>query len=118
MAGMSASTHLAALLCVAMISAGQVLFKSAAGSLRMAGTLFDVGTLVTIVLALAIYGAATLLWVYLLQNAPLSRLYPYMALSFVLVAIASATIFGEPIVLAQIAGLTLIVAGIVVIALA
>lgn len=115
---MSSSIHLLAVLCVTLIAVGQVLFKYAARALGSAGTFFDLGVMSIIVAALLLYGFATLVWIVLLQTAPLSRLYPYMALSFVLVAIASWLVFGEHLALGQMAGLGLIVAGLLVIAAA
>ncbi len=115
---MNASVHIFALLCVTVIAIGQVLFKYAARTLSSAGTFFDLGVISIITAALLLYALATLVWIALLQTAPLSRLYPYMALSFVLVAIASWLIFGERLALGQMAGLGLIVAGLLVIAAA
>src|SRR3546814_1641047 len=113
---MSPTTHVLALTCVALIASGQVLFKYAATALKLAVTFLNGGVLAFAGVAIGIYGAATLLWIVLLQHASLSRLYPYMALSFVLVAIAGRLLFHEQIPAGQIAGLGLIVAGLLVIA--
>ena len=113
---MTPTTHVAALLCVALIAAGQVLFKLVANSLDASGTLFDRRVIAIGTAALAIYGLATVFWILLLQHAPLGRLYPYMALSFVLVAFASWGVFHETITIGHMAGLGLIVAGLIVIA--
>ena len=115
---MPVSTHLGALLCVALIAAGQVLFKLAASGLKAGGGLFDARLVATATAALTIYGLATVLWIALLRNAPLGRLYPYMALSFLLVAAASWAFFHEAITVGHMAGLGLIVAGLIVIAAA
>ncbi len=118
---MSATAPLAhglALVCVVLISTGQILFKFAAQSWRAAGTLADARTAGFVLAALALYGGATILWIWLLQHAPLGRLYPYMALSFVFVAAAGALLFGEPIAARYWAGLGLIVTGVLVIAAA
>jgi drug/metabolite transporter (DMT)-like permease len=113
---MSLSSHLLAVLCASMIAAGQVLFKLTADAIRLTGTPWHAAPLMTAALALAIYGLATLLWIMLLQHVPLSRAYPYMALSFVLVAAASALLLGERIGVGQMAGFGLIVAGFLVVA--
>lgn len=115
-ATMTLTTHVLAIVCVAMIAAGQILFKVAAGALKSAGTFLDGAVFAAVGAALAIYGAATLLWIVLLQHAPLNRLYAYMALSFVFVAAASWFLFSERIGPGHLAGLGLIVAGLVVIA--
>ena len=99
-----------------MIAAGQVLFKGAAQALGTAGTLHNARVLGLTAVALVIYGAATVLWIVLLRDSALSRLYPYMALSFVLVAVAGRLIYAEPLAPAHLFGLGLIVAGIVLIA--
>lgn len=115
---MNPSIHLLAVLCVAMIAAGQVLFKLTARELHLFASVIALKPVLIGLCALALYGAATLIWIVLLKSAPLSRLYPYMALSFVLVAAAGWWIFGEPVAAAQIAGLGLILAGLLVIATA
>lgn len=99
-----------------MIATGQVLFKGAAEALATAGTALDARVIALTLVALAIYGAATVLWMFLLRDAALSRLYPYMALSFVLVAAAGRLIFAEPLVPTHLVGLGLIVGGIALIA--
>src|SRR5262245_19128356 len=53
-------------------------------------------------------------WMLALAKADLSYAYPFTSLSFVLILVASAVIFGEPITPTKVAGMVLIVAGIVV----
>jgi drug/metabolite transporter (DMT)-like permease len=67
--------------------------------------------------ALTLYGMATVFWILLLRSAPLGKLYPYMALSFVFVAAASWLLFGEAISAGYLSGLALIVVGLLVIAI-
>jgi drug/metabolite transporter (DMT)-like permease len=110
---MALSGHLLAVACVAMIAAGQVLFKFAAEALRGAGTPFHNRVLLFAAAAILLYGTATVLWIVLLQHSSLSRLYPYMALSFIFVAFASWLVFNEHIAAGQIAGLALIVGGLI-----
>lgn len=87
-------------------------------SINGAGTVLDRSVVSLSLASLLIYGMATLFWVFLLQTAPLSRAYPYMALSFVIVGLASWAYFQEPLSGLYIAGLTLVVLGIVMIAAA
>ena len=47
--------------------------------------------------AVALYAAATLLWVRILTTVPLSRAYPFVALAFVLVPAAGYLFFHEAI---------------------
>lgn len=114
---MTLTNHALALLCVLIIASGQFLFKVAANALKAAGTFLDFTVWTAFGSALAVYSVATVLWMVILQDAPLSRAYPYMALSFVLVALASWFFFRESISAGQIAGLGLIVAGLVVTAI-
>ena len=109
---MSIAVHLTALFCVVLIAAGQLLFKQTAGLLATSGTFADRGVILVLGTAFALYAAATLIWVVLLQHAPLSRLYLYMALSFVLVPLAGSLVFGETLGLRQAAGIGLIVCGV------
>jgi drug/metabolite transporter (DMT)-like permease len=99
-----------------MIATGQVLFKGAAQALAAAGTPRDARVLGFALVAVVTYAVATVLWILLLRDAALSRLYPYMALSFVLVAAASRMVFSEPISAGHLVGLGLIVGGIALIA--
>jgi drug/metabolite transporter (DMT)-like permease len=113
---MSAASHLGAILCATFIAIGQVLFKQAAIGIKQDSFSLASSTLLLLVAALTVYGIATIVWVIILQNAPLGRLYPYMALSFVLVAVASSVVFHESLTLGYAAGLGLIVTGLIVIA--
>jgi drug/metabolite transporter (DMT)-like permease len=113
---MPLANHVGALFCVAMIAAGQVLFKLVAQALAASGSATDRAVILFGGSALALYALATVLWIALLQSAPLSRLYPYMALSFVFVALASWGVLHEALAGGYLLGLTLIVAGLLVIA--
>lgn len=109
-------SHLGAILCVGMIATGQVLFKLVAMSINGSGTVLDRQVILLGGTAMAIYGLATLFWIALLREAPLGRLYPYMALSFVFVTFASSAIFHEAVTPGHIAGLAMIVGGLILIA--
>ena len=106
---------LAPLACVCVISTGQLLFKLAAGHLDFRRPFADPRGLLILGVALALYGGATLVWVAVLRHAPLSRIYPIMALSFVLTPLGGMLILKEPIAGTYWAGVALILAGLVVI---
>jgi len=106
----------APLACVCVISTGQILFKLAAGHLDFSRPLGDPRGLAILGAALALYGAATLVWVSVLRHAPLSRVYPIMALSFILTPLGGMMFLKEPISGGYWAGVALIVLGLVVIA--
>jgi multidrug transporter EmrE-like cation transporter len=99
------------------IAAGQILFKRAAAQLD-GGSGFswvlELARLPTMWLALALYGASTLLWVRILTTVPLSRAYPFVALAFVLVPAAGYVFFHESVNGRQLFGTALIVAGVLV----
>lgn len=57
---------------------------------------------------------AALFWMAALTKFDLSRAYPFMALSFVLVMVGSALFFSEPLTAAKIGGVALICLGLVV----
>lgn len=57
---------------------------------------------------------ASLCWMLALSRLELSRAYPFMALSFVLVSMAAVPLFGETLTAPKLIGLTLIVVGLVV----
>ena len=107
-----------AILCVAAISAGQLLFKRAGMELEAAGSWRAGRALFVVAIAMAIYGAATLLWIHLLRHVPLHKAYIFMSLSFVLVPLASYAVFREHISGAFLAGTVLIVCGVAVATLA
>ena len=97
-----------------LIAAGQILFKRAADSGPPLRRLADIVTLAGngyVWGALAIYGGATVYWIYLLQQMPLSRAYPFAAVSFILVPALAWLIFGDIITLRYMIGVALIVLG-------
>lgn len=100
-----------ALLCVAGIAAGQILFKLCAEALRIQG-LTAPRTMTLFFAAMALYGLTTLAWIWVLQRAELGKTYPLMALAFVFVPLASHWLFGERFGASYVAGIALIVAGI------
>ena len=97
---------------VATISVGQLLFKHTATMLNAATN--GVWALLNpyLITALVIYGCATLAWVYILQQVPLSLAYPLFALSFLFVPLLSMIIFREPFTLKMVAGSAVIVFGV------
>ncbi len=107
-------THLAlTLACVAAIAGGQILFKLAAraGEASAAGFPWDILN-AWFFAALALYGAATLLWVWLLKSLPLNVAYPFVGLAFVIVPVLAALWLGEALDWRHMAGGVLIAAGV------
>ncbi|MBV1837394.1 EamA family transporter [Acetobacter estunensis] len=102
------------ILCVCGIAIGQILFKISASGLKKAGTMFDVPSLAVLTAALALYGITTIGWVWVLQRAELGRVYPFMALAFVIVPVLSHFFLHESFNRQYMLGVGLIIAGIVV----
>jgi drug/metabolite transporter (DMT)-like permease len=105
------------LLCVVLIGVGQLLFKAAAGQWRIDG--WSWATLrsflsPTMLVALALYGLTTVLWVLVLRSAPLSIAYPLYALVFVLVPVLAHFVFGEPLSWNSLVGGAVIMVGVVI----
>jgi undecaprenyl phosphate-alpha-L-ara4N flippase subunit ArnE len=103
---------------VTLMTAGQLLFRKTAVSAPSLATLDGMTTLIAnplFLLALVMYGAATLLWVGVLQQVPLSRAYAFTALSFVIVPVASILMFGETATPRLGIGLGLVIAGLILI---
>lgn len=57
------------------------------------------------------FGAATLLWMYILKNYPLSESYPLTSFAYVFGLIAAVMIFHESVNFEKIAGVLLILIG-------
>jgi drug/metabolite transporter (DMT)-like permease len=115
---MSFSVHLSeiglSLASMFGISIGQILF-------RLSAQRIDEERWVTSTLgnpwlwaALIVYGVATLLWVHVLRTAPLSRVYPLIALAFVVVPLLDTLLLGESLRPQALIGGAIIVAGVVI----
>jgi multidrug transporter EmrE-like cation transporter len=57
---------------------------------------------------------AALSWMAAMSQLELSRAYPFVGLSFALVLICSAVFFGEALTVAKVAGVALVIVGIVI----
>lgn len=109
---MNATLFALTLACVAAIAGGQILFKLAARAATGAVG-FPWGFLNTyFFFALVVYGAATLLWVWLLKSLPLNVAYPFVGLAFVIVPLLGAWLLNEPLDWRHLAGGALIAAGV------
>ncbi len=97
-----------------LLAAGQLLFRKSALSVPSLGTLAGLLRLAatpSFLAALLIYGIATVMWVGVLQEVPLSRAYPFMALSFAVVPIAAILLGGETVTLRLGFGIALVLIG-------
>lgn len=66
-----------------------------------------------VLLGLSLYAISAVSWLFVLSKAPLSQAYPMLSLGYVLIAVLSWWLFGEPLTLEKMAGIGLIWAGVV-----
>ena len=94
-----------------LAAAGQILLKTGADG---ASAFADFVNL-RVILGLACYAFGTALWLLALARLPLSKVYPFTILTFVLVYIASIQLLGERISVALAVGVLLVFSGLIVI---
>lgn len=105
------------LFCVLLIAVGQLLFKSAATQWKVDGWSWTTvtGFLSPVMLvALFVYGLATLLWVYVLRTVPLASAYALFSLAFLIVPLLAHFALGERISANTLIGGAIIVVGVIV----
>lgn len=93
---------------------GQSLLKAGAGAEDFITQVLDRRTL----LGLTLYGASALFYIVALRRIPMSVALPSTAISYVAAALIGHYVFDEALGLQQAAGVTLIAAGVVLLALA
>jgi drug/metabolite transporter (DMT)-like permease len=102
------------------MAVGQVAFKLAAVHMPSVGNLTERLVSLThnvfFLAALVLYGALTVLWVWILTFTPLSRAYVFTALAFAITPLAGGFLFGEPISVRLVVGIGLIVGGLLCVA--
>ena len=99
------------------MAVGQLLFKLAARSFAGADSIIQGLLSPVLIMALILYAGVTVVWVWQLSLVDLSRAYPFMALSFVFVPLLSALMLGETVGIYYWLGISLIVAGVLVVQL-
>lgn len=101
------------------MTAGQLLFKAAALRSEPAAPLPDRLLLLLqnwrFILALGLYFALAVLWVWVLSFTPLSRAYPFVALAFALTPFAASIFFAEPLGARVIVGILVILCGLLLV---
>jgi drug/metabolite transporter (DMT)-like permease len=100
---------------VAFSAMGQLLLKSGAQHLTgLARIEFLLGAArdVHVLSGLFAWAASTVCWLYVLQVAPLSRAYLLSSLTYVLVPLAGAYVFGERLRRLHMIGMVLILVGV------
>jgi multidrug transporter EmrE-like cation transporter len=108
--------------CVLLTAAGQIALKLGASNPALAG-LLEAGNLTAfaaralsapvILAGLLLYALSTILWLFILARADLSYAYPFVSLGFVLTAVFGRYALQEPLTMPRIAGIALIVLGVI-----
>jgi small multidrug resistance pump len=101
-------------LAIATSMVGQTLLKAGAGAPDLLRQVLDGRTLV----GLSLYGGAALLYIIALRRIPMSVALPCTAVSYVAAAMIGHYAFNEVLGMAQLAGISLICAGVVLLAFA
>ncbi len=107
------------ILAICLLVSGQVLWKLGLGEINGFSLTHDllpsIGRALTnskVLGGLALYAASTLLYFDVLAKLPLSLVYPFMSLSYVLALIPAHFILGEPVGLLRFAAIGVIWFGI------
>src|SRR5687767_9851838 len=96
------------------MAGGQLLFKLASQSVPATGGLESLLPLLwnaPFLCAVALYGALTFLWVWILGYTPLSQAYVFVSLAFAITPLLAAVIFKEQLSGTYFPGLALIAVG-------
>jgi drug/metabolite transporter (DMT)-like permease len=99
-----------------MLAAGQLLFKRVGmvmSGLPPAAALLLLLRQPLLYAALTLYGAATLLWIWILSRVPLSQAYPWVALGVFIVPLLGWWVYGERVTPIFWLGVVAIVGGVV-----
>jgi undecaprenyl phosphate-alpha-L-ara4N flippase subunit ArnE len=110
------STIAACILVAIGLAGGQILFKFAAQDIaghRAEGLISVLSP--WLAAALAVYVAATALWVWILMHVPISKAYPFALLAMALVPLAGHWLFLEALSVRYAVGLVLMMVGLALI---
>ena len=107
---MSISQVILIFLTVVFLSIGQVLFKLAAMDIKNVNFFSILQP--KLILALCVYGIATIMWIGVLRHTPLRLAYPFVALAFLIVPVLSWLWINEPISVNAFVGGTIILIGV------
>jgi len=113
---MKITFYIIAFFCVVGISAGQILFKLTAASINETESFFTLKTVMYFVPALILYAFVTITWVWVLSKIELGKVYPLMALAFIIVPFLSYFILNEQFSKNYFFGLILVFLGLIFIA--
>lgn len=111
---------LAILVCVILNSVAQIFLKFGMSNLdkKLSLSIAFIPSLITnayVVFGAALYGTSFILWLYVLSKVKVSYAYPFISLSYVLVAVLGFLMLGEKISFGAWMGICLVVVGVVLI---
>jgi len=121
---MSGIIYVLVLISVCAMSGAQLLLKKGLLQVGQAPTsLSEIGSFflkaysnVYIIFAVVLTVVTALAWLMAVSKTQLSQVYPFMALSYVLVALFSYLLFKEDVTILRCAGILLICAGVILVA--
>lgn len=88
---------------------GQMLLKKGAGAGDFIAQLFNVATIIGFVF----YGASAILYIVALRKIPVSVAFPSVSVSYIVVALLGALLYGEPLGWLKLVAIGMILAGVV-----
>ena len=100
-----------------MLATGQLFFKKVGLLMRgkpLSEGLLAIAAAPDLYAALSLYGAATLLWIWILSRVTLSQAYPWVALAMGIVPVLAAVVFHERVGGMYWLGIALVVLGVFV----
>jgi uncharacterized membrane protein len=97
------------IICTILTSTGQILFKYSTSNL---GSIHSIITNIPLLAGFIFYGLGAIVLILALREGELSILYPFIALSFVWVALLSIQLFGEHVSLINWLGIVGIIFGV------
>lgn len=109
--------YLAVLLTIIGLSVGQILFKYSANTLKTLEWKPLILIQPSFIAVFVIYTVTALIWVWALQELPLSRAYLCTSMGFILVPILAYFLFQEPLTVQFIIGTLLISTGVLCVVL-
>jgi drug/metabolite transporter (DMT)-like permease len=101
------------------MAGGQVLFKVAAlrfaGDAPLAERVLGLAHNWAFLLAIVLYLALGLLWLWILSFTPLSRAYPFVALAFAITPVLATALFAEPMTVRLAIGIAVVLCGLILV---
>ena len=80
------------------------------------GSLWAILTSYAVISGLVVYFGSALVWLFVLSRVEVSVAYPFVALGFILTAIAGQMFFGEALTMVRVVGIGLVCLGVAVLA--